>query len=183
MVQARTAMPMDIAQKPATGNLEASPTNISQFSQQIKIQGDKAGLLFPSITDTIIASEINNQSHEEQVSEELERIRKESDNICKVDDDVTPIPENAIEQTRTLLGRIHRNVPLPDMMWLESGGIGLEWRLGEFIVTMSLYGDNHVNFVAILGKQFEIAVTCPISDQLILQGFLEKLPTLFQQRT
>lgn len=116
------------------------------------------------------------------VEKELAEIREEVKETCEIDSEVSPVPEQAYEETLDLLKRIHSDVPVPDIMWLERGGIGLQWSPENSIVTMSLYGDNHVNYVAILGKQYEIAVTCPLSDQLVLPNFLETLSILFQQR-
>ena len=117
------------------------------------------------------------------VGKELAEIREEVKETCEIDSEVSPVPEPAYNQTISLLEQMPRNIPVPDIMWLERGGIGLEWRPGNCIVTMSLYGDNHVNFVAILGKQYEIAVTCPLSDQLLLPSFIQTLSILFQKRT
>ena len=106
------------------------------------------------------------------IQRELDEIREEVEETCKVASDVSPVPQQAYDETSTLLKRISHDIPMPDMMWLEDGGIGLEWRPGDGIVTMSLYGDNHVTFVAILGDQHEIAGTCPLSDSRILPSFL-----------
>ena len=117
------------------------------------------------------------------VEKELAEIREEVKETCAVAKDVHPVPEAAYDETRSLLAQVSRNVPIPDIMWLEDGGIGLEWRPGDGIVTMSLYGEDHVTFVAILGNQHKIAGTCPLSDSSLLAGFLAILPLLFRQRT
>jgi hypothetical protein len=118
------------------------------------------------------------------IQRELDEIREEVEETCKVASDVSPVPQPAYDETSTLLKRIsHDNIPMPDMMWLEDGGIGLEWRPGDGIITMSLYGDEHVNFVVVLGNQHEIAGTCPLSDPFLLPNFLTILPDLFQRRT
>ena len=114
---------------------------------------------------------------------ELEEIREEVEETCAVTEDIYPVPESAYNETISLLTRVHLNIPMPDMMWLEDGGIGLEWRPGDGIVTMSLYGDDHVTFVAILGNQHKVAGTCPLADSKILPSFLATLPLLFQQGT
>ena len=116
------------------------------------------------------------------IQRELDEIREEVEETCKVASDVSSVPQQAYDETSTLLKQISHDIPMPDMMWLEDGGIGLEWRPGDGIVTMSLYGDNHVTFVAILGDQHEIAGTCPLSDSRILPSFLATLPLLFRQR-
>lgn len=132
------------------------------------------------LSTTLLPAEVQSWIY---VEKELAEIREEVKETCAVAEDVHPVPESAYDETRFLLARVSRDVPMPDMMWLERGGIGLQWNPENSIVTMSLYGDNHVNFVAILGKQHEIAATCPLSDQLLLPSFLEKLPILFQKRT
>ena len=127
----------------------------------------------------IDALEDKELAREKKITEGLNEIRAEAEEICAVDNDVELVPESAYANTRSLLNQISFDIPLPDMMWLEDGGIGLEWRPGDGIVTMSLYGDEHVTFVAIVDKQHKIAGTCPLSDQLLLPNFLATLPILF----
>ena len=117
------------------------------------------------------------------IQHELDEIREEVEETCKVASDVRVVPQQAYDETSTLLKRISPGIPMPDMMWLEDGGIGLEWRPGDGIITMSLYGDGHVNFVVVLDEQHEIAGTCPLSDPFLLPSFLTTLPNLFRQRT
>lgn len=114
------------------------------------------------------------------IQRELDGIREEVAETCAVATDVEPVPEQAYAETSSLLEQIPRDIPMPDLMWLEDGGIGLEWRPGDGIVTMSLYGDAHVNFVVVLGDQHEIAGTCPLSDPFLLPNFLTTLPVLFR---
>ena len=110
--------------------------------------------------------------------QELEDIREEVEETCAVTDDVIPIPESAYEDARLLLQRIHPQIPKPDMMWSEDGGIGLEWRPGDGIATMSLYGDNHVIYGAFFNKQREVEGICSLSDTVLLQGFVTTLRNL-----
>ena len=114
-----------------------------------------------------------------QVQRGLGEIREEVEVTCKVVSDVRPVPQQTYDETSTLLKRISTGIPMPDMMWLEDGGIGLEWRPGDGIITMSLYGDEHVNCVVVLDNQHEIARTCPLSDRFLLPNFLTILPELF----
>ena len=95
---------------------------------------------------------------------------------------LVPVPESAYKDARTLLQRIHREIPKPDIMWSEDGGIGLEWRPGDGIATMSLYGDNHVIYGAFFNKQREVEGICSLSDTVLLQGFLTTLRNLFQSK-
>ena len=169
MAETTIAANLFTVQKLGTDNLEASR---------------KKNLFFESfLIDAFKNNQIENRARERQIVEELNEIREEVEETCAVTNDVYPVPESAYDETTSLLDQMPRNIPVPEMMWLERGGIGLQWRPENSIVTMSLYGDNHVNYVAILGKQYEIAVTCPLSDQLLLPGFLETLSTLFQKRT
>ena len=151
---------------------------------------------FPTKTASDVIPENENQDWKRQgnallpaevqswiyIEKELAEIREEVKETCAVAKDVHPVPEAAYDETRSLLAQVSRDMPMPDMMWLEDGGIGLEWRPKDGIVTMSLYGDEHVTFVAIVEKQHKIAGTCPLSDQFLLPNFLASLPTLFQPR-
>ena len=98
-------------------------------------------------------------------------------------DDVRVVPESAYDETLSLLKGMLHNTPMPDMMWLEDGGIGLEWRLGNGIATMSLYGDGHVIYGAFFSDKREVSGICALSDPAFLPGFLTTLSRLFQPRT
>lgn len=115
----------------------------------------------------------------DEVRQELQDIREEVEETCAVANDVRAAPESAYDETLSLLERMPGNIPMPDIMWLEDGGIGLEWRPEDGIVTMSLYGDNHITIVVILGDQREIAGTCSLSDNVILPAFLTIIHSLF----
>ena len=115
-----------------------------------------------------------------QVQRELEDIREEVEETCAVADDVKAVPESAYDETLSLLERRQRNIPMPDMMWLEDGGIGLEWRPGNGIATMSIYGDGHVIYGAFFSDKREIVGICALSDSALLPSFLTMLSLLFQ---
>ena len=168
MTEATIATNLFIDQELVTDDLEASK---------------EKNLLFQIVvTNTLEDNEIEERTREKQIVEELNEISEEVKKTCEIDSEVSPVPEQAYEETITLLKQMHHDIPIPDMMWLEDGGIGLEWRPRDGIVTMSLYGDEHVTFVAIVEKQHKIAGTCPLSDQFLLPNFLASLPTLFQPR-
>ena len=114
------------------------------------------------------------------IQRELDEIREEVEETCKVASDVSSVPQQAYDETSTLLKRISHDIPMPDMMWLEDGGIGLEWRPGDGIVTMSLYGDGLVVYGAFFSKDREIAGICSLTDVSFLPGFLTTLTNLFQ---
>ena len=117
----------------------------------------------------------------DKAEQELEEIREEVAETGASVGDVEFVPEAAYNETLSLLKRLHHRMPMPNIMSLE-GGIGLEWRPEGGIVTVSLYGDNHVTFVAILADEHEIAGTCPLSDPVFLSSFLATLPLLFRRK-
>ena len=114
------------------------------------------------------------------IQRELDEIRKEVEETCAVVEDVYRVPESAYEETFSFLEQMPRDIPMPDMMWLEDGGIGLEWRPGDGIATMSLYGDGLVVYGAFSTKNREISGVCPLADAAFLPGFLTTLARLFQ---
>ncbi len=114
------------------------------------------------------------------VQSELDEIREEVEEACAVAGDVYPVPESAYNETLSLLEQMPRDIPMPDMMWLEDGGIGLEWRPGEGIATMSLYGDGLVVYGVFFSKDREITGICPLVDAAFLQGFIATLTRVFQ---
>ena len=116
-----------------------------------------------------------------QVQHELDEIRKEIEETCPGVEDVYCVPESAYEETFSLLEQMPRDIPTPDMMWLEDGGIGLEWRPGDGIATMSLYGDGLVVYGASLGNERRVKGTCSLSDPILLPNFLKTLSAAFQE--
>lgn len=155
---------------PDPGMLEPiTPTSTS------KKKVDKDVFVLPSVDDFYFFSMAD-------AKRELEEIREEVADTGASAEDVDFVPESAYTETLSLLERLRRlGLPMPSMMSLE-GGIGLEWRPGDGIVTMSLYGDNHVTFVAVLADEHEIAGTCPLSDPVLLPSFLATLPLLFRRK-
>ena len=177
MVQAEIHRESLTSDRQRTDNLAELPKDL-WIPEQVPAREEQENSISKiSLIDTL---ENENLVREKQINEKLNEIREEVKEICGLTNDVNPVPESAYVETQFLLDQISSDVPVPDMMWLESGGIGLEWRPGDGIVTMSLYGDNRVNFVVILGKQQEFATTWPLSDQFILPKFLDVLSILFQ---
>ncbi|MDE0300740.1 MAG: hypothetical protein OXN17_19045 [Candidatus Poribacteria bacterium] len=116
----------------------------------------------------------------EDALRELEDIREEVEETCAVADNVIAVPELAYKETLCLLKQLQHDLPLPDMMWAEDGGIGLEWRPGSGIATMSLYGDNLVIYGAFFNDKREVNGICSLSDTILLEGFITTLKNLFQ---
>ena len=115
------------------------------------------------------------------VQRELDEIRKEVEETCAVAKDVYRVPESAYKETFSLLEQMPRDISMPDMMWLEDGGIGLEWRPGDGIATMSLYGDGLVVYGASLGNERRVKGTCSLSDPILLPNFLKTLSEASQE--
>ena len=110
---------------------------------------------------------------------ELKDIRQEAEEAYAWDNEIDPVPESAYDETLSLLKGMLHNTPMPDMMWSEDGGIGLEWRPGNGIATMSLYGDGLVVYGAFFNNKREISGICALSDPAFLPGFLTTLSRLF----
>ena len=115
----------------------------------------------------------------EDVLRELEEIREEVEETCAAADNVRTVPESAYKETLCLLKMLQQDLPLPDMMWAEDGGIGLEWRPGSGIATMSLYGDNLVVYGAFFNDKREVDGICSLSDNVLFEGFITTLKDLF----
>ena len=112
--------------------------------------------------------------------QQLEEIRQEAMEAYQANNEIDSIPDSAYEDTLSLLKQMPRNVPMPDIMWSEDGGIGLEWRPENGIVTMSLYGDNHVIYGAFFSDKREVEGICTLSDTALLQGFLTTLRNFYE---
>ena len=114
---------------------------------------------------------------------QLENIRQEVEEACALDNEAELVPESAYSETRFLLNVLHPVLPMPDIMWLEDGGIGFEWRSRnrKGIGTMSIYGDKQIIYGASLGSTRKIKGTCALSDLASLSPFLKMLFILCYQ--
>lgn len=107
---------------------------------------------------------------------QLREIRLEVKEACELDSETEVVPESAYSEARFLLFLLnapHFAIPMPDIIWLEDGGIGFEWRAknGHGIGTMSLYGDNQVIYGASLGSTRRVKGTCALSNLTSLGHF------------
>ena len=112
---------------------------------------------------------------------ELQEVREDAEEAHALDNQIAPVPDSAYDDAHVLLRILHRDVPMPDMMWSEDGGLGLEWRPGSGIATISLYGDNLAIYGAFFSKEREVDGICSLSDTVLLQGFITTLRNLFQK--
>ncbi len=117
---------------------------------------------------------------QKHIQSELDAIREEVKETCAVTTDVIPAPEQAYKNVLSLMKQMPDDIPIPDMMWLEDGGIGLEWRPREGIATISLYGDENVIYGIFFSEKCETSGICALSNYTLLHGFLTTLSLLFQ---
>lgn len=115
----------------------------------------------------------------EDALQELEETRQEAEEAYASEDQIDPVPNSAYDDARMLLNILHRNVPMPDIGWAEDGSIGFEWRPGDGIATMSIYGDNLVIFGAFFSDKREFDGICSLSDTVLQDGFVSTLRNLF----
>ena len=116
----------------------------------------------------------------EDALRELEETREEAEETYASDDEIGPVPNSAYDDARVLLKILHRDVPIPDIGWAEDGSLGFEWRPGNGIATMGVYGDNLVIYGIFFNKKCEFDGICSLSDTVLLEGFITTLKNLFQ---
>ena len=99
-------------------------------------------------------------------SEEFEmKIRilaKQAEEIASSEGGV-PFSEKVANDALFVFHAIPSTVVWPDLIWLEDGGLSLEWQKpGGIVLSVSIYGDSHVIWGALLGKDgFVKAVGAP----------------------
>ncbi len=117
-----------------------------------------------------------------QVQRELDEIRQEAEEACAMDNEIDPVPDSAYRDAYLLLEILYDyEVPMADIGWLVDRGIGLEWRPGDGIATISLYGDGLVVYGASFGNERRVKGTCSLSDPILLPNFLKTLSEAFQE--
>ena len=114
--------------------------------------------------------------------QQLVAIRQEAEEAYTLDNEIDPVPASAYDDARLLLKLLLRaGMPMPDIAWAEDGSLGFEWRPGDGIATVSLYGDGFVTYGATWKGSREISGTCPLSDSILLPHFLNVLREFFRQ--
>ncbi len=121
---------------------------------------------------------VDKMLYRKYIQRELDEIREEVDKTCAVVTDVRPVPEQAYNDTLSLMEQLPHDIPMPDMMWLEDGGIGLEWRPGKGIATISIYGDGTVIYGVFFSDKNETNEICELAHYALLHGFLTTLNLL-----
>ena len=155
--------------------MQTQQKNLNFNATLVKDSAVEKQMLDPS---SVVAPDVFSLEH---VQREIANIREEVEETCAVADDVKAVPESAYEETLSLLKHLRHNIPMPDMMWSEDGGIGLEWRPADGIATISIYGDNLVIFGAFFSDKREFDGICSLSDTVLLDGFVTTLRNLPQK--
>ena len=147
----------------------------------------KINLNRPPLDEVDVEKEVTNLSSVaepdsfslEDALQELEETRQESEEAYASDNQIDPVPNSAYDDACVLLKTLHRNVLMPDIGWAEDGSLGFEWRPGNGIATMGVYGDNLVIYGAFFIEKREVNGICSLSDTAFLEGFLTTLKDLF----
>ncbi len=100
---------------------------------------------------------------------------------AKENKDGKPVAEAAYEEALSVLGRLSRHLPFPELEVLDDGAICMEWFPRKGMVTINVYGDAYVFFGATWGKPSKITGVCELSDPLILPTFLKMLNDSFRR--
>ena len=94
----------------------------------------------------------------------LQKIRAEAEEERRLDPDLDTIPESAFDDVERFLKAVSKSdggtfghvLRFPDMMPLDNGEIGLEWREGQKIFTLSFSGDGHIVFAGIFSTESKV---------------------------
>ena len=97
----------------------------------------------------------------QDIEKALEKVRAEAEEERRLDSELDAIHETVYKDVDRFLrtiyasdyGTIGRFVSLADIMPLDNGEIGLEWREGQNIFTLSFGGDGHIVFAGIFSAE------------------------------
>ena len=94
----------------------------------------------------------------------LQKVRAEAVEERRQDPELDAIPESAFEDVERFLKAVNKSdggtfghvLRFPDMMPLDNGEIGLEWREGQKIFTLSFSGDEYIVFAGIFSTESKV---------------------------
>ena len=94
----------------------------------------------------------------------LQKVRLETEEEREIDPELEAIPQSAFEDVERFLKAVSKSdggtfghvLRFPDMMPLDNGEIGLEWREGQKIFTLSFSGDGHIVFAGIFSTESKV---------------------------
>ncbi len=97
----------------------------------------------------------------QDIEKALQRVRTEAEEERRLDPELDDIQETVYKDVDRFLktvyasdyGTIGRLVSLADIMPLDNGEIGLEWREGQKIFTLSFGGDGHIVFAGVFSSE------------------------------
>ena len=97
----------------------------------------------------------------QDIEKALQKVRAEAEEERRIDPELDAIHETVYKDVDRFLrtiyasdyGTIGRFVSLADIMPLDNGEIGLEWREGQNIFTLSFGGDGHIVFAGIFSAE------------------------------
>lgn len=102
----------------------------------------------------------------------LQKVRAEAEEERRLDSELDAIQETAYKDVDRFLrtvyasdyGTIGRLVSLADIMPLDNGEIGLEWREEQKIFTLSFGGDGHIVFAGVFSSEHHARGILSFSD-------------------
>lgn len=97
----------------------------------------------------------------QHIEKALQKVRAEAEEERRLDPELDSIPEAAYQDVKRFLKTLHnsdygtfgRMASLADIMPLDNGEIGIEWREGQKIFTLSFGGDEHIVFAGIFSEE------------------------------
>lgn len=100
----------------------------------------------------------------QDIDKALQKVRTEAEEERRLDPELDSIPETAYKDVEGFFktvykpgyGMLHQMIPLPDIMPLDDGEIGLEWRKGQKIFTLSFGGDGHIVVAGIFSEESRV---------------------------
>ena len=100
----------------------------------------------------------------QDIEKALQKVRAEAQEERRLDPELDTIPETAYNDVAGFFKAIYKSdygkfdqiIPLPDIMPLDDGEIGLEWRKGQKIFTLSFGGDGHIVFAGIFSDESRV---------------------------
>lgn len=100
----------------------------------------------------------------QDIEKALQKVRAEAEEERRLDPELDNIPETAYKDVEGFFkaiykcdyGKFDQTIPLPDIMPLDDGEIGLEWRKGQKIFTLSFGGDGHIVLAGIFSDESRV---------------------------
>ena len=128
------------------------------------------------VVDTIIT--INYVFNTEEIEQRLLEIRQETEEICKIDNEVDMVHEQAYSDIRLLLEIINKTnprIPMPDLDSADDGSLNATWFHKKNVITMGVYGNDNVIFTLYFKEKRQVSGFCELSDEPVLNGFFQTL--------